>query len=298
MTAPPRRSSSGLTWCCNVVVVLMWLALANQVRAQSPAPPNPVPPNPHQAQPERPSVATHAFTVATGWVELETGAQRQRMDSLSTLISVPVLFKIGLGEKVQLDVAPGWQRASSDDVALSGVTDLGLGVKWRVVDRAPVLGAFAVQAWLVWPTGSVERGTGTGEAALNLLAISSHTLHGVAVDVNVGYTRRGGDGIAVSKHSTVWAISSGLPVAGPVGIVAELFGLPGSAGPAGAPPVVGFLTGPTIEISPSVVLDAGAIFSVSGFGGTAIYAGVTWNMGRAWGAPPRSQVDHRWRVHQ
>jgi hypothetical protein len=282
-----------LAWCCNVVVVLMELALASQAGAQSPAPPNP-----HQAQPERPSVATHAFTVATGWVELETGAQRQRIDPLSTVVSVPVLFKIGLGEKVQLDVAPGWQRTSSKDVALSGMTDLGFGVKWRVVDRAPVLGAFAVQALLVWPTGSVERGTGTGEAALNLLAISSHTLHGVALDLNVGYTRRGGDGIAVPKHSTVWAIASGIPVAGPVGIVAELFGQPGSAGPAGDPPVVGFLTGPTVELGPAVVVDAGAIFSVSGFGDTAIYAGVTWNMGRAWGKPPRSQIDHRWRMQR
>jgi hypothetical protein len=78
--------------------------------------------------------------------------------------------------------------------------------------------------------------------------------------------------------------------------VAELFGLPGSSGPAGAPPVVGFLTGPTFEVGPSVVVDAGAILNVSGLGDTAFYAGVTWNMGRVWGAPPGPQVDPSWRM--
>jgi hypothetical protein len=243
-------------------------------------------------------VATHAFTVASGYVELESGVQRQRLDGVSTLTSVPVLFKIGLGTKVQLDVAPGWLRTAGTDAALSGMTDLGLGVKWRVVDKAPVLSAFAVQALLVLPTGSVERGTGSGEAGVNLLAISSRTLGPVALDLNVGYARRGGDGTAAPRTSTLWAISTGFPLAGPVGMVAELFGLPGSGGPVGEPPVVGFLTGPTVELGPAVVVDAGAVFSVSGFGDTAIYAGVTWNMGRAWGTPPRAQVDHRWRMQR
>ena len=31
-----------------------------------------------------------------------------------------------------------------------------------------------------------------------------------------------------------------------------------------------------------LVLDAGAIFDIIGFGGTAVYGGVTWNVGRLW----------------
>ena len=35
--------------------------------------------NPHDAQPERPTVATHAYGVAPGYVELEAGLQRIQM---------------------------------------------------------------------------------------------------------------------------------------------------------------------------------------------------------------------------
>jgi hypothetical protein len=46
--------------------------------------------------------------------------------------------------------------------------------------------------------------------------------------------------------------------------------------------VVAFLTGPTFAAHGSLVLDAGAIFDIIGFGGTAVYGGVTWNVGRLW----------------
>ena len=36
--------------------------------------------NPHDAQPERPSVATHAWTVAPGWIEIEAGTEFDRYD--------------------------------------------------------------------------------------------------------------------------------------------------------------------------------------------------------------------------
>jgi hypothetical protein len=46
--------------------------------------------------------------------------------------------------------------------------------------------------------------------------------------------------------------------------------------------VVAVLTGPNFTVSSSLVLDAGAIFDIEGFGGTSVYAGLTWNIGRLW----------------
>ena len=43
-----------------------------------------------------------------------------------------------------------------------------------------------------------------------------------------------------------------------------------------------FLTGPTFTVRGPLVLDAGAIFDITGFGGTAVYGGLTWNVGRLW----------------
>jgi hypothetical protein len=50
------------------------------------------------------------------------------------------------------------------------------------------------------------------------------------------------------------------------------------------------LTGPNLTVTPSLVLDAGAILDIEGFGGTAIYAGVTWNIGRMWRASPQPSL--------
>jgi hypothetical protein len=246
-----------------------------------------VPSDPHTAQPERPTVATHAHTVAPGWVELEAGFQRQQEGALSDRLAVPSVLKIGLGTRVQLDLAPGWQRDATDGRTASGVTDAQVGVKWRLADAAPFLGAFAIQTTVSLPTGNADAGRGTGSVGLNLLAISSHQFGPVSVDANAGYTRTGGDGTIAPRNSTLWTVSAGFPVAGYLGWAAEVFGNPGTTGPSGARPTVALLTGPTFTLRSSLVLDAGAIFDIAGFGGTAAYAGVTWNIGRAWG-PLRS----------
>jgi hypothetical protein len=220
--------------------------------------------------------------VSPGWLEIEAGFERQPSGRLSDSLAVPLVAKIGLSTRLQLNVAPAWQRDTVDGRVESGITDLLLAMKWRLVDDLPMLGDVAVQTAVSLPTGSDDAGRGTGAAGLNLLAISSHQLGSVTLDVNAGYTRQGGDGTRVPRHSTLWSISSGVPVAGRLGWTAEVFGLPGTSGPAGTRPVVAFLTGPTFAAHGSLVLDAGAIFDIIGFGGTAVYGGVTWNVGRLW----------------
>ena len=244
-------------------------------------------PDPREARPERPSVATHAYAVAPGIVEVEAGIQRQDGGALATRLAVPLVFKIGLGRGVQLDVVPGWTRESEATGSDAGLTDVLLAVKWQLADSAPVVNDFALQTAVSLPTGSPQSGRGSGEAAINLLVISSRRIGRVSLDVNAGYTRLGGDSDYAPRDSTMWAIAAGLPIARTIAWVAEVAGYPGTAGPAGGPPVVQFLTGPTFTARPSLVLDAGIILDVENFGGTAVYAGLTWNLGRLWGASPR-----------
>lgn len=274
-----RRVVIGLATAALVV-------LAGVARAQGTEPRDP-----REAQPERPTVATHAFTVSPGIVELEAGAFRQSLGESSSLFSVPLVFKIGLGARAQLDVAPGFLRLTDHGDRGAGLTDLSLALKWRLFDDAPVLGAFALQPSASLATGSVEDGTGIGTWSVSVLMISSHAFGPVAIDVNAGYTRRGGDGTVVSTDATVWAVSAGLDVAGRLGWCAEFFGYPHTTGISGEPSIVGFLTGPSFAIDKSVVVDAGMALDVRKFGATQVYAGVTWNIGRAWGRrPPISQA--------
>lgn len=258
-------------------VMLLLSVVAASARAQGTAPKDP-----REAQPERPTVATHAYTVAPGIVELETGVQQQHPSPSSNSVGVPMLFKIGLTSRLQLDIAPGWLRGSDASGAQAGLTDLVLGVKWRLVDHSSVLGAFSLQPTLSLATGSSDKGTGSGTTGVTVLAISSRNIGIVALDLNAGYTHRGGDGTIVPNDATLWTVSTGWPMYGQLGWVAELFGYPRTTGPSGEPGIVAFLTGPTFAAHKNVVLDAGVILDITGYGGTAIYAGVTWNMGHAW----------------
>jgi hypothetical protein len=236
------------------------------------------PQDPHAVQPERPTVATHAGTVAPGWLEIETGIERDRFSSSFTSTSTPTVAKIGLASHVQL----GLFATTVNSSAGHGFGDFAIGPKIRLLDDAPVVGDFAILPTVKFGTGSVERGSGTGTTDASLLLISSHDFGGVAMDLNAGYTRRGGDGTTVPRDATVWTASFGGPFSGPYGWVFECFGFPGTGGPAGQAPSVALLGGPTLLVHKWLAVDLGVIVPVSGPQPRALYAGAVYNVGRLW----------------
>lgn len=237
-------------------------------------------PDPHTVQPERPTVATHAGTVAPGWIEIEWGAEWDRYADHSSGAGVPVVAKIGLGPGAQLNVLQTAVRPPGGGSVHAG--DLAVGVKWRLTDQAPVVGRFAILPSVKFPTGSAILGSGTDTTDAGLLLISSHDLGPVAMDLNVGYTRRSGDGLTAPRNATVWTASFGGPAIGAVGWVAELYGLPRTSGPAGQDKIVAVLLGPTLTVRPWFALDGGVIAPVTGPQPHAVYFGGVWNIGRMW----------------
>jgi len=237
--------------------------------------------DPHDAQPERPTVATHAYTVWPGWVELEAGVELDRFDAGVHAFSTPVSLKVGLVPRVQLELTDAWVRNTSVGPAREGGGDLTVSVKWRIADSIPVLGSFAVLPAVKMPTGSVSDGTGTGSTDAKIILISSHQLGPVELDINAGYTWRASTAHA-PRSATLWTVSAGAPVRGVLGWTAEVYGLPGTGGPAGSPPIVAVLTGPVFTVRRWAELDAGVILPLDGPQPHALYAGGTWNIGRLW----------------
>jgi len=233
--------------------------------------------DPHAVQPERPTVATHAGTVAPGWIEVESGVELDRFPDDSRGTTLSVVTKVGLQSHVQLSV---FGLAVHPPDGSLGVGDMALGVKWRVADQAPVLGRFAVLPSVKFPTGSASAGTGTDTTDAGVLLISSHDVGTVSLDVNVGYTHRSGGGSTVPSNSTLWAIALGGPAVGRLGWAAEVYGLPATSGPAGQDTIVAVLLGPTFQVRPWLVFDAGAIVPVTGPQPHAAYVGGVWNIGR------------------
>lgn len=235
--------------------------------------------DPHTAQPERPTVATHAGTVAPGWVEIEAGVERDHLDGAHVLFT-PTVLKFGIVPRVQLELGGSFQHLSGTIPNYSGIGDVSAALKWRALEHAPVLGDFALQPSLKLPSGSASHGTGTGTTDVSLLLISSHDWGAFALDINAGYTRRSGDGSVAPKNATLWTVSGGGPVYKSLGWVVEFFGFPRTTGPAVADGTAALLTGPTFEVANWLVLDAGAIVPLTGPQPHALYAGLTWNIGR------------------
>jgi hypothetical protein len=231
-------------------------------------------PDPRTVQPERPSVATHAGTVAPGYLEIETGVERDRNPDRSNAFIAPTELKIGLAPRAQLSVF--LPLTSSTGVPL-GIGDFAAGVKWRLVDGDGPLQRFAILPTIKAPTGG-DRGTRTTD--VGLLLIDSRTLGPVSLDLNAGITRRSGDGLAAPRTSTLWTASSAVPVTGILGWQLECFGYPGTSGPAGNAPIVAILTGPTFSVMRSLTLDAGVIVPVTGPQPKAWYLGLVTNLGR------------------
>ena len=230
-------------------------------------------PDPRAVQPERPSVATHAGTVAPGYVEIETGVETDRNPDNTHALLIPTVAKVGIAPRLQLSIFAPVLRATG--VAL-GTGDVGAGVKWRLTDGDGPLGRVAVLPSFTWSTGG-DRGTHTN--AGSLLLIDSRAIGPVSLDLNVGLTRRGGDGTTAPRTATVWTASSAIPVAGAVGWQLECFGYPGTHGAAGSAPIVAILTGPTLGAWRSLALDTGVILPLTGPQPKAWYAGAVVNLG-------------------
>src|SRR5437762_8267743 len=83
--------------------------------------------SPRAANPERPTVATHAYTVAPGYAELEQGARAFGVDALREATAWEFNLKIGVSKGVQLGVfGPGYMRTSAG----TGIGDLGIALKF------------------------------------------------------------------------------------------------------------------------------------------------------------------------
>jgi Putative MetA-pathway of phenol degradation len=234
--------------------------------------------NPHAVQPERPTVNTPAAIVAPGWFELETGVERDRLDRASS-IGTPITLKLGIASHVQLSI---WGSVPRPDSSSFGVGDLFTGIKWRVLDDAKVIGDFALLPSIKFPTGSATAGRGTGTTDASLLLISSHKFDEVSMDLNLGYTRRSGNGSRAPLGSSLWTIALGGPVVRALGWTGELYGYPTTAGPAGQPAIVAFLGGPTYQPAEWLALDVGVIVPFAGPQPHALYAGAVWNVGKVW----------------
>jgi len=233
-------------------------ALAPPVVAQSP----------RAANPERPTVATHAYAVAPGYIEVEQGISARGSVSLAEATSWDVNVKIGLDRHVQLGIfGSGYARTGLGH----GVGDWGLALKLRSDVSEQV--ALADVPTVTLPTGNERLGLGAGRVLGQLpLVLSANGPAGLHADLNAGPL-----GIGAGRPQWLTTASFSRPLGAVVGLTAELFRI--SAGAAG-PRQAGLLGAITVTPLEWMVIDTGGALGLGSGSPDVVFLGLTTNLGK------------------
>lgn len=223
--------------------------------------------SPRAANPERPTVATHAYAVAPGYVEAEQGISARGTTSLSAVTSWDVNVKIGIAPHIQLGIfGPGYLRTGAGH----GVGDWGAALKLRTDLSEEV--AVAVVPTLTVPTGNERRGLGAGRALGQLpVVLSVNGPARVHADLNAGPL-----GIGAGRPQWLTTASFSRPL-GALGVAAELFRI--SVGAAG-PRQSGLLGALLVTPAQWIVIDVGGTIGLGSGSPDVIFLGATTNFGR------------------
>ncbi len=211
-------------------------------------------------------MATHAYTVAPGYAELEQGTRAFGVRRLREGTAWEFNLKVGLAQGVQLGLfGPAYLRVGGEQ----GVGDLGAAVKFsRSVSSS---GAVALVPAVTLPTGDDARGLGAGRTLGSLVTVYS-------VDLQAQWHFDGNAGpVGIGAGTPQWFTSLGLARGGLVGVATELFDV--TAGSAG-PKQRGVLAGVLVTVADWVVVDAGGVVGLTGATPDQVFVGLTTNLGR------------------
>ena len=223
--------------------------------------------SPRAANPERPTVATHAYAVAPGYWELEQGFSIRGLHSLREMTSWDLNLKLGLARGWQLDISgPAYGRTGTG----TGVGDLGVALKARTDVTSRI--AVGVVPGVTLPTGSRRAGLSAGRTLGAVVGVmSADVAPAWHVDLNLGPT-------GVGAGAPQWFGSAGVSWSrGPAALTTEFFGFTtGGVGPA----LSGALVAVLITPGERVVVDAGGVWGVTRQTPDQLFLGVTTNLGR------------------
>jgi hypothetical protein len=218
------------------------------------------------ANPERPTVATHAYAVAPGFIEVEQGVSARGTEGLRQATSWDVNVKLGVTGHIQLGLfGPLFLRTGTGH----GPGDWGAALKVRtaISDRVAV----AVVPAASFPTGRAGAGLGAGRVLGQLVGVvSADGPAGVHVDLNAGPL-----GVGAGRPQWLTTASFGRAF-GRWGTAAELFRI--GAGDAGARQA-GLLGAVTFAPAPWIVIDGGGIAGLGAASPGALFLGITTNLG-------------------
>ena len=221
--------------------------------------------------PYRPSVSTPAALSAPGWLEVETGLQRDRGAAAARSNGLSYTFKLAFtadwGVRVGGDA---WVRQTDENgQRISGGGDTGIVLKRRfAVDETH---AFGIELGATLPTGRTGIGSDKSDTSLNGIYSADFGMY--HLDANLAATRFGRADPATSRVQVLWAAGVSRPLNERWSATAELSG----TRQRGASSTQQVLLAAGYTVSNRLALDVGAARSVrSGVPDWSAFAGLTW----------------------
>ncbi|MBI4635791.1 MAG: transporter [Candidatus Rokubacteria bacterium] len=136
----------------------------------------------------RPLDTEDTGTVDPGKAELELSGDFVRNPEENTWFAKGVL-SVGLLPRLEARIESALPFVEPEGQSVNGgIGDSLLGAKYRLVDEAPTIPAVLGSLTVRLPTGDDERGLGTEEVDLGLLAVVSKVFGPVTLTWNGGYT--------------------------------------------------------------------------------------------------------------
>ncbi len=145
----------------------------------------------------RPLLTNDAEPVEVGKLQVETGVGYVSEDSTNRF-DVPLNFTLGVLPGVEAGVGFGGQFQDHDENGETafeeGLSDLTLGVKWKLLEQKDAFFDQAISGSVKLPTADRDRGLGTGKVDYDLTYILTRQINDeVGALFNLGYTWLGDD---------------------------------------------------------------------------------------------------------
>jgi len=245
-----------------------WLAVALWALTASPAcaqqtpsagqnPPPLVTPPPGDDQtaitavPNRPTITTTAETVQRGVLELEYGFEladgHQNMNGL---------LKFGIFKNLELRLA---NNPFERDNGITGLSDTGFGFKWRAITQKGHIPTVSLLYTASLPTATQNLGTGGVGHSLQILVSKDFGKHHFDVNEGPQFVARPQGGF---DRNYFTSLSYSHPITEKLGATAEIAGF--SKTNRDTPASMVLLGAFTYNVTPRLVLDAGALVTVYG----------------------------------
>jgi hypothetical protein len=229
------------------------------------------------AVPNRPTFASTAETVQRGVFEIEYGFEAAKGHQ-----NINGLLKWGVFQNLEL-----WflNNPIQRDTGVAGMGDSGAGFKFAMIPQKKIIPKIAVLYVATLPTATAGLGAGASGHSVQLLFSKDLGKH--HVDINEGVQFVGRPGVAGFDRNYFTAFSYFHPVIGKWGYTGEISGF--SKTNATFPATMTLLHAATYNVSPRLILDAGAYFAVYGnLPRVTFFSGVTYSIANLYHLhPPR-----------